>query len=422
MLKPDPEAQHGRMLVSLLFACTPDAIPLARPSPGGADTADEVEPAPVAAWTLLVFLNGDNDLEAWAIEDLEEMEQVGSTDDVNVVIQVDRSTGFFQGEDDWDGGRRWRVEAHPDAGLGSPVLDDLGAVDSGDPDAVVDFAAWALARWPADRVGLVLWDHGDGWSFTGEDAATKSISYDYGSGTDISVAKGEYAELLAGVTALTGRPLDLLGMDACTMMSWEIAWTAAPHAGTYVASQDYEDVSGWAYDTTLADLVADPTMDGPALGERIAARFHEIPDSTLSVLDLGRLAELDAALEELAVAGLASGQAAALLAAAAGAQGFDGETSTNHDVVDLMARMQEATDDADVLAATGAVQVTTGELVLSNYTYGRGVAGALGLSIYSPVDGRVPGLYEQAAWSEATSWDEFLEAAQAQSATAPASP
>ena len=52
-----------------------------------------VVPSPLhatACWTVMVYLDGDNNLEPAAIDDLNEMEAVGSTNKVNVVVQFDR--------------------------------------------------------------------------------------------------------------------------------------------------------------------------------------------------------------------------------------------------------------------------------------------------------------------------------------------
>ena len=44
-----------------------------------------------AEWTIMVFLNGDNNLESFGLTDYREMIQVGSSEKVNVVVQFDRS-------------------------------------------------------------------------------------------------------------------------------------------------------------------------------------------------------------------------------------------------------------------------------------------------------------------------------------------
>ena len=43
-----------------------------------------------AEWTVMIYLDADNNLESAGIDDISEMEMVGSSDDVNIVVQVDR--------------------------------------------------------------------------------------------------------------------------------------------------------------------------------------------------------------------------------------------------------------------------------------------------------------------------------------------
>jgi len=81
-------------------------------------------------WTFMVFINGDSDLEYAGIDDINEMEFVGSSEDVNIVVQYDRSREFATEDGDWHGARRYRIEADDSENIGSPVLEDLGEVDS----------------------------------------------------------------------------------------------------------------------------------------------------------------------------------------------------------------------------------------------------------------------------------------------------
>jgi len=424
----------------LLMACSSEAD-LASPGRGGrppdtadtADTADadsaegqdtgdtaDIEVAGVAEWTLLVFVNGDNDLERWALGDLNEMEVVGSTEAVNVVVQLDRSARESDADGDWVGARRYRVEADTDPRtITSPVLAELGEVDSGDVDTVLDFVEWGATTFPAERYALVLWNHGDGWRL-GPDASeggasTKAISYDDGAGTYLSVAAGDLTAVVEGAEAALGRPVDLMGFDACTMQQWEVASSVAPHAEYLVASQDYEASDGWPYDTVLTDLVAAPEMGPAALGELISLRFHEIPDSTQSVLDLGALPALSAALDTVADAMVASGTAAELLRAAAeGAQGYDGPNSRDHDLVHLLERLDAASDDAAVHEAVVAALAAADTVVVSNYNRGGPVKNSYGLSIFSPTLPVLPPIYARAAWSQGHRWDEMIAAAAAE--------
>lgn len=435
------------LLTMMLMACTPDQAEASRGGQGGgagaedsgsgdsagADTGDDsaggdtdtagddtggddTAARPGAEWTLLVFVNGDNDLETYALGDLNEMEVVGSTDEVNVVVQLDRSDRESRADGDWSGARRYLVTKDTDQrSITSPVLDDLGVVDSGSVDAVLDFVEWGVEAYPARRYALVLWDHGDGWLLAPDADVTKGISHDYGADTWLSVAGGDVTEIVAGAERTLGHPIDLMGFDACSMQSWEVASSVAPHAGHLVASQDYEAGDGWPYDTVLADLVADPGMDAAALGETIALRFHEIPDSTMSVLDLGALPALTAALDDVADSVVATGTANAILRTAAeGAQGYDGPRSRDHDLLHLLERMDATTEDRQVQEAIATASAAAEAVVVSNYNRGGAVKDSNGLSIFSPTEPSLPPIYENAAWAASSRWDEMLAAAAAE--------
>ena len=62
-----------------------------------------------ADWTFMVYLNGDNNTEASAVNDFLKMAHIGSTADVNVVVQFDRSpldqttggVGYTDANGDW---------------------------------------------------------------------------------------------------------------------------------------------------------------------------------------------------------------------------------------------------------------------------------------------------------------------------------
>lgn len=420
----------------LLVGCDPSTLTKApNDRPGGGDTAEETLDSGelsdtadtadladdsggvsgLAEWTILVFVNGDNDLERYALADVNEMEVVGSSESVNIVVQLDRSERQSEADGDWSGARRYLVTADDDPRvIASPVLEELGETDSGSAQTVLDFVQWGVSGWPAERYALVLWDHGDGWSLAGdaEAASTKGISYDDGAGTGLSVAGGDLTEVVRGAAETMGQPIDLLGLDACVMQQWEVAWSVGASATTMVASEDYEALEGWPYDDVLTDLAASPAMSAPELGASVALRFHEIPDSTMSVLDLGQMPTLTARLNDVADAVIAGGMVAETMqAAASGAQGYDGQFSREHDLVDLLQRIDAVSEDSDVKAAAAAAIEAAEATILTNYNKGGVVKNSHGLSIFSPVTPSMPPLYAKAAWSAESRWDDLIQAA-----------
>jgi hypothetical protein len=94
-----------------------------------------------AQWTVLAYLAGDNDLEGVLLDDLKEMERVGSRPGtVEILAQLDRAPGGDATAGDWRGARRYYVTRSVTAAkIGSTLLADLGAANTGDPALLEDF-------------------------------------------------------------------------------------------------------------------------------------------------------------------------------------------------------------------------------------------------------------------------------------------
>ena len=81
--------------------------------------------------------------------------------------------------------------------------------------------------------------------------------------------------MLAKAHKVLGRPLDLLGMDACLMSCLEVAYQCDDDVRAVVSSEELEPGDGWPYDKILADLRSNPAMDGAALGRVVVKRYIE---------------------------------------------------------------------------------------------------------------------------------------------------
>ena len=95
-----------------------------------------VVPSPLhatACWTVMVYLDGDNNLEPAAIDDLNEMEAVGSTNKVNVVVQFDRHAAYDNTNGNWTTCKRYYVTK-----------------DANGYDGVIDPPNLANTRWTTD--------------------------------------------------------------------------------------------------------------------------------------------------------------------------------------------------------------------------------------------------------------------------------
>ena len=362
----------------------------------------------ISEWTFMVFINGDSDLEYAGIDDINEMEVTGSSEDVQIIVQYDRSEGFATEDGDWHGARRYRIEQDDSENIGSPVLEDLGVVDSGDYNTVVDFVEWTAERYPAKKYALVVWNHGASWYFQPNEPQ-KGISVDYDTGSIISVANGDFSRMLSDVYDILGQKIEMLGMDACIMQSWEIAYEAAPFANYFVASQDYEGFDGWNYEGTMADLVEHPAMNGEDLGSSVGLRFIETGDLTQSTIDLRRLNELNTKLNQFAEEFIENPEFSTYQQSVERSYSYDGEWGVDHDMRGFLSTFTRRAENERLrVKAQEAIDVLD-RIVLSNYTHDD-LSGANGLSIYSPSIylADIDTSYLNATWSEETKWDDML--------------
>ena len=199
-------------------------------------------------WTVMIYLDADNDLVPWGKTDIEEMQAVGSTQNVTVILQYDKEGSTT---------KRYKVEK------GSlTLLDDLGELDMSAPETLQNFVTYSASTYPADHYALILWDHGQGWKGrTVAGVPTKSMFNDYDNGIYNSFLSNYYISLaLANAQSATGVKIDILGIDACEMSVIEAAYEFREVADIFVASQELLSVWGWDYDDLLSRLTNKPTM------------------------------------------------------------------------------------------------------------------------------------------------------------------
>ena len=234
-------------------------------------------------WTIMVYLDGDNNLEENAIDDLNEMEFVGSSDNVNIITLFDRTEGWDTSNGDWTGAKTYYVEQDNDMDIiNSKVLRDMGEINMGDPSTLTDFITWTKDKYPADNYVLILWDHG---------AGHEGICWDDDNHED-------YLELTELESALekSDTHFEIIGFDACLMSTLEIASIIDTHGNVMIASQESEPVNGWEYSSFLNKLKANPNMHTNQFSMEIINGFYNsyyqdpsARDITLSAVDLTKI-------------------------------------------------------------------------------------------------------------------------------------
>ena len=244
-------------------------------------------------WTVLVYMAADNNLEPFAIADIEEMLAAKTGAAVRFVVQLDRHDGYsnkgFGGIADFTGTKRLLIQAGK-----ATVIEDLGELSTGAAKTLADFVAWGVKAYKSDRTALVLWNHGHAWQGFGGD---EQANHDLLTAAELDTALATSMQQ-AGV-----KTLDFIGFDACLMGNLATASIAAKYSRYMIASEDLEPGHGWDY-TAFAAIANAPNMPIGKLGEALinafAAQAHQRgrqSSITLAVLDLQQLPAL---LEQVA--------------------------------------------------------------------------------------------------------------------------
>jgi len=156
-----------------------------------------------AAWTILIYMAADNGLNNNALEDIQEMTTAQFSDEINVIVQIDESEDSAS-----PAAKRYKILPGK-----QELISDLGEIDSGDPATLTHFADWGFDKYPAEGKALFIWGHGNGWY----DAYNKFCP-DHESSSSISVPDGEFYDAMHKIDA----HLDILGLDACNMLTLEV--------------------------------------------------------------------------------------------------------------------------------------------------------------------------------------------------------
>ena len=368
-----------------------------------------------AEWTIMVFINGKNNLEKFALRDMNEMEMIGSTDQVNIVVELGRMDGFDSSDGDWKGVRRYLVKKDKDPNkITSPVLQDLGMKDMGSYQSVIDFGNWAKKNYPAKKYMLIFWNHGAGWIKSAGLYSNKGISYDDQSNNHINTP--QMAQILKAIGGVT-----VMGSDACLMQMAEVDYEIKDYVTYIVGSEETEPGDGYTYDTFLGPVVKNPSMSGAQLAKTAVDAYSNHYDSqrggyTQSYVKTAALGQFLQLTNDFTQAVIKAKDIAAAKYARDNAIKF--AYPENKDLYDFTALLVSQSKDADVKAKGNALMsYIKNTLVGHNRTkdepgYGywtppSKLSRAQGIAVYVPSK-PVPSSYAELQWAKSSNWDEFV--------------
>jgi len=247
---------------------------------GGGSGGDGVNPPPPgnekSEWTVMVYMGGDNNLAPAAIDDIQELEQIGSTDKVNFTVLADvyyeqqKFTGGYEittiyDKDDNPVVPMMQITKHPEEGIQSHLVDakavlkPIDGFNSANPPALTNFITWSAQRFPAKKYDLILWNHGSSWTPGRETNAVISDSYE-ANGEAMNISEVKLAIQNSGIH------FNLIEFDACNMASIEVMYELREVTDYFCASQKAEPGNGNDYSALASSLTSNPTSTAEQLG------------------------------------------------------------------------------------------------------------------------------------------------------------
>lgn len=365
--------------------------------------------AAAATWTVMIYMAADNDLESFALSDLNELEAAYTARfgeyDYNFVVMADRSPGYSTASGNWTDTRIGAIKYDASTVVVSP-LNPVGELNTGDPGTLAKFVSWATGegwadyvatsgswgaagQYAADNYGLVIWNHGSGLD---------GIAWDYTSNDHLTMPE------LSTAIDNSGVHFDFIGFDACLMSMAEIVYDLSDNADFIIGSQDLEPGNGWAYDDWLRSidnqLAASPNAGVTAadmssgIVNTFAAEYPTMKGIALSAVESAEMPTLINALSAFTskVVGptgsaLASSNDIQIMTTAAQfALEFGSGKDEFIDLGQFMTQVAAKASDTGIRTAAREVSLALDDAIL--WEAGT-VGGATGLSIYLPAGNEV---------------------------------
>ncbi len=230
-----------------------------------------------AKWTVLAYLDGDNDLEGAMIDYFEEIARVGSTESLSLVVEMDRAPEEVMVEEDdrddtsygnWIDCRRFFVTRNQDPTIAN-TLEALGEVRMNEQATLEDFLTWGAGRFQAEHYYVIISDHGLAWQGCCTDRTSSMIESPPVKTTTLRL--NEIGNSLSAMKRTIGHDIDVVLFDTCLMGSIEVMSQIYPYVDYAVASE-----------TSLWMLSFKPYNNGEGSLEYLK-NHPEVSPSTLAV-------------------------------------------------------------------------------------------------------------------------------------------
>lgn len=260
------------------------------------------------SWTIFVYLCG-SDLSDCAADDFYEMVEGSKDSRVRFVVLAG---GSLEWPNDLIGTSALEIYLIEN-GIPTQITQTDKYYYMNDPDTLYAFLSWGIANYPADKMGLVMWDHGGG-CVTGV-CIDRIYERDEDAGVIEDTSKYNFTMTLPMISDALSRVYDemtdqfeFIGYDACLMGTMESAFMLSSYARYMIASEELEPGLGWNYTAIGQAIGATGEIDGAGLGKIACESFFESCEAdgrdanvTLSCIDLRLMDKLALAFDTFSI-------------------------------------------------------------------------------------------------------------------------
>lgn len=290
--------------------------------------AGQIQVKAPAAWTYLVYLAGDNDLDAYGVLNVNQMQSLPNSKDVNIIVLWDRAgapDGLYRVvHNDASGTLDFADNQAKLQAIPVPAdwyISGTNELATNDPSLLARFVNYAVGAFPAQHYAIDFWDHGGGWRGVAWDDNSYPPDPDplvervvnhltFGDIREALTAglKGGTIADKAGVShklAATGiTRLDVTSFDACLLGSVEGSYELRGVTHYFVGSEDDTPGYGYPYHYILSSLIANPAMSGLDFGKATVDGFVRFYDENRNFYG-GQTGEQQSVIDEDQIGNLA---------------------------------------------------------------------------------------------------------------------
>jgi hypothetical protein len=241
---------------------------------------------------FLVYLDGANNLDSFAMDDFTEIQNISSScgyqisKDCVVLVLIDRMYNGMPSYEDWQDTRLYEIEY--DNNNNSKVLEidckELGLstlyidedCDMGSSKTLRSFCQFAISNYPSSRYILDIWNHGGGWR------NNREICSDEESGSVMNMLSIR-DELLK----IEGLHFEYIILDACNMGTIEVAANFLGLTNAIIFSQGPVPAEGMPYDRIIPIILCENSIiqAGKDICEEYINYYYQTENSvTISAL------------------------------------------------------------------------------------------------------------------------------------------